>query len=169
MILRPLLLSFFLTLLLGSCSPSTGGGCQGPWVSTGDRFLGTQAPNFVLPNLSGQRIELATVVSQKPTLLVFWATWCPTCKEEIPLLNEWSEKYPELKILGINVEELPERVKTFAEKYKIHYEILLDQEGEIAQEYGLVGVPSSILLAKGGKVIYYGFSLPENIEPLIKE
>lgn len=135
----------------------------------GERFLGTQAPNFVLPNLAGEKVELAAVVSQKPVLLVFWATWCPTCKEEIPLLNEWNGKYPGLKILGINVEESPERVKTFADKYKIRYEVLLDQEGQTTQEYGLVGVPSSILLAKGGKVIYYGFSLPENIGSLIQE
>ena len=162
-------LLFFLSLplLLGNCSASSGGGCEAPWVSTGSRLLGSQAPNFVLPNLAGEKVELAAVSSQKPTLLVFWATWCPTCVEEIPVLNEWTEKYPGLQILGVNVQEPAERVRPFVKKYKIRYQVLLDEEGEAAQQYGLVGVPSTILLAKGGKVIYYGFALPQNIEQLM--
>lgn len=169
MISRSLLFSFFLLLLFGSCRPSTSGGCQGPGVSSGDRLLGAEAPNFILPNLTGKKLELKAAASQKPTLLVFWATWCPTCMEEIPLLNEWSEKYPGLQILGINVQEPAERVRAFVKKRKILYPILLDEKGKTAGEYGLVGVPSSVLLAKGGKVIYYGFALPRDVENLIKE
>lgn len=165
---RGLLFSLFINLVLGNCGPSTGGGCQPEWFSSGERLLGSQAPNFVLPNLTGEKVELAKVTSQKPALLVFWATWCPTCKEEIPILNEWSKKYPELQILGINIEEPRERVQTFAEKHKILYPVLLDEEAEVAHQYGLVGIPAAILLAKGGQVIYYGFMLPENIDRLIK-
>lgn len=164
---RSFLLFLFLALLLGSCGSSPSGGCVSPWVSSGERLLGSEAPNFILQDLAGKEVELAKVSTQKPVLLVFWATWCPTCIEEVPLLNEWSEKYPQLEILGIDVEEPAERVNTFARKRGIRYKILLDQEGKVAEEYGLVGVPSAILLAKGGKVIYYGFALPQDIEKLI--
>ena len=153
---------------LGSCGAPQGGGCRSPWAGSSDQFLGSQATNFVLPNLAGEEVGLANLASQKPTLLVFWATWCPTCVEEIPVLKSWSEKYPELQILAINVEEPAARVQAFAKKYKIHYSILLDQEGDVAHEYGLVGIPAAVLLAKGGRVIYYGFSLPGNIEQLIE-
>jgi len=166
---RPLALSFLLILALGSCSPSTDGGCRSQWAPSASRLLGAQAPNFVLPNLAGEKVELASLTGKKPTLLVFWATWCPTCKEEIPILNEWSQKFPDLTILGIDVQESRERVQAFAQKQKIQYPILLDEEGEVAQQYGLVGIPAAILLAKGGKVIYYGFALPRNIERLIEE
>lgn len=165
---RSFLLFLLLALLLGSCGSSPEGGCAGPWVSSGERLLGSQAPNFILQDLAGEKVELARVSTQKPVLLVFWATWCPTCIEEVPLLNEWKERYPQLEILGVDVEEPAERVNAFAHKRGIRYKILLDQEGKVAEEYGLVGVPSAILLAKGGKVIYYGFTLPQDIEKLIE-
>ena len=131
------------------------------------KLLGSQAPNFILPNLSGQKVELAKVINEKPTLLVFWATWCPTCVEEIPTLNEWAQKYPQLQILGINVQEAKDHVQPFAAKQGMRYSILLDQEGDVSQQYGLVGIPATVLLAKGGRIIYYGFVLPQNIEELI--
>lgn len=166
---RPLALSFLLIMALVSCGPSTDGGCRSQWAPSTSRLLGAQAPNFVLPNLAGEKVELASMTSKKPTLLVFWATWCPTCKEEIPILNEWSQKFPDLTILGIDVQESRERVQAFAQKQKIQYPVLLDEEAEVAHQYGLVGIPASVLLAKGGKVIYYGFALPQNIELLIEE
>lgn len=166
--LKSIGLSLSLALLLGSCGSSSGG-CQGLISPPTHPILGTQAPNFVLPGLDGKAVDLATVVNQKPTLLVFWATWCPTCIEEIPVLNEFTNTYPGLQVLAVNVEEPRERVLAFSQKREIRYPIVLDEEGEVAQAYGLVGIPASLLLAKGGRVIYYGFTLPRNIEQLIKE
>lgn len=144
--------------LLGSCSPS---------VSRS--LVGNQAPPFTLNNLEGQKVSLASFTSQKPTLLVFWATWCPTCTEEIPVLNDWTKKYPALQIVGVNVQEPAERVKAFVDQRGIRYPILLDTEGEVAGLYGLVGIPAAILVGKDGSVLYFGFSLPKNIETLIRE
>lgn len=163
-------ISFFaLTLLLlGNCgSPSSGSGCSPSWTASSDQLLGSQAPNFVLPNLVGEKVELQTLANQKPTLIIFWATWCPTCVEEIPVLNAWTEKYPQLQILAVNVQEPPARVRTFAKKQEIRYPVVFDEEAEVAHMFGLVGIPAAVLLAKGGKVIYYGFALPKNVEQLI--
>lgn len=166
---RSVFLVIGIVLLLGSSCSSAGGGCSAPWASSGDRLLGSPAPNFILPNLAGEKVELAGLVNQKPTLLVFWATWCPSCVEEVPILNRWSEKYSGLQILGVNVEEPAARVRAFRDRQKIRYPVLLDEKGDVAHQYGLVGIPATILLAKGGRVIYYGFALPRNIEQLIKE
>ena len=163
---RAFVSSALLALLLGSCGTS-GGGCRG-WFP-GDRFLGNPSPNFTLPNLDGQLTELAKVAQEKPTLIVFWATWCPTCNEEIPILNKWVDLYPQVQILAVDVQESAERVRAFAKKKKIRYTVLLDEEGEVSERYGLVGIPASVLLAKGGKIIYYGFSLPYNVEKLIQQ
>ena len=155
--LSSFVLSIFLTASLASCSPYAG-----------ERLLGNQAPDFTLPNLKGEKVQLSKLTSEKPVMLVFWATWCPTCNEEIPVLNQWVHLYPGLQIVGINVQESPERVRMFTEKNKFQYPVLLDKEGEVAEQYGLVGIPASVLIAKGGKIIYYGFSLPQNVDQLIK-
>lgn len=152
---------------IGSCGGPGRGGCQAP-SSTG-RLLGNPAPNFTLSNLAGEAVALASFTQEKPVLLVFWATWCPACVEEVPILNEWTEAFPGLQIVGVNVQEPRERVQAFAEKHGVRYPILLDEEAKVAHQYGLIGIPAAILIAKGGSVIYYGFSLPKNIERLIRE
>lgn len=162
------ILFFLLLFFLLHLGNAPAGGCQSPWLASGDRFLGSQAPGFALPNLAGEKQELVSWVNQKATLLIFWATWCPTCVEEIPTLNQWAAQYPSLQILAINVQEPAKRVKAFAKKKKIDYPILLDEEGEVAEKYGLVGIPAAVLLSKGGKILYYGYSLPQNIESLIQ-
>ena len=156
------LFALLLVLGLASCGPSGGS------LESGGKLLGNQAPNFTLPNLAGEKVELSSFTNQKPTLLVFWATWCPTCKEEIPTLNEWAQKYSGMQIVGIDVQESKEQLQKFLKKQPIQYPILLDEEADIAGQYGLVGIPASVLIAKGGRVIYFGFSLPENVERLIQ-
>lgn len=166
---RPGIFCLLLLLAFGNLGPSNEGGCQPQWASSGDRLLGTQAPDFALPNLKGEKVKLSSLTAKKPVLLIFWATWCPACIEEIPTLNEWNQTYKDLAILGINVQESAARIKAFTKKKKILYPILLDEEGDVAGQFGLVGIPAAILLAKGGRVIYFGFSLPRNIDRLIKE
>ena len=165
--LRSVLLFLSITFFLGGCGDPSGG-CQAGWAPPGDQLLGNPAPNFALANLAGEKVELASVVNEKPVLLVFWATWCPSCVEEVPILNEWQEKYPGLQILGVNVEESLERVQSFAETYQVRYPLLLDSDAAVTRDYGLVGIPATVLVSKGGRVLYYGFSLPKNIEQLIE-
>ena len=168
-IYRSLALALFAGLLLGNAASQTGGGCGAPWIpSSGGQLVGSPAPNFTLPDLAGNQVELENLTNKKPTLLVFWATWCPSCVEEIPTLNDWKKRYPEMEILGVNVEEPLERVQKFSEKVGFQYPVVLDEDGEVAQQYDLVGVPATVLIAKGGRIIYYGYTLPQNIEPLIQ-
>lgn len=155
-------------VLLTGCGLSGEGGCRMP-ARFEESVLGSQAPNFTLPDLDGNSTELSALVAEKPVLLIFWATWCPTCVEEIPVLNEWTAKYPGLKIIGINVQEPAERVKEFSRSQGILYPVLLDQEGEVAQRFGLVGIPASVLILPDGRIAYYGFSLPRNVDRFIQE
>lgn len=137
----------------------------------GKHRIGDQAPDFSLPVLQSQdqRIRLSDISANNPVLLVFWATWCSSCVSEIPLLNRWHQKYfPQgLRILAINVQESRGYLTRFLEENPIEFPTLLDEEGEVSSLYGLVGIPSSVLLAKGGGIIYYGFGLPDNIDKLL--
>ena len=132
----------------------------------------SQAPDFSLPLAAPQTasITLSELNREHPVLLVFWATWCPACIEEIPTLNAWHRQFSSegLKILGINVQEPRQQVLKFIrEDHAMDYPIALDEEGKTADQFGLVGLPSAVFLAKGGKILYYGFSLPPNMEQLL--
>lgn len=130
-----------------------------------------QAPDFTLPRVDSpsEKLTLSDFYQKQPVLLIFWATWCPSCVEEIPVLNEWQAKYPKLQILAVNVQEDRESILKFQNEQAMNYPCVIDADGKVADAYGLSGIPTSVLLAKGGEILYYGFTLPQNIRSFLSE
>ena len=66
---------------------------------------GTAGPkewaDFTLPDTGGERISLGRFIGKKPVLLVFWATWCPQCKESVPVINRMHAEPPTRDALSI--------------------------------------------------------------------
>lgn len=91
---------------------------------------------------------------KKATLYVFFATWCPPCKAEIPHLNNLSEKFKnELNIVGVLLEDKSEdEVKEFAQKYKIKYDVAVGEGNFLFEKAmgGINGLPSSALFKANG-------------------
>lgn len=142
-------------LALSSCSPS---GKE----ETGDL---KKAPDFQLAILQSPEkasFHLALANDSKPVLLVFWATWCPSCKEEIPLLNQLVQAYgKKIEIASINVGEEAQDVQKFLTQNKIDFRVLLDPDSRVSELFEVSVLPSVLLLAKGGEILYYGFRLPD--------
>ncbi len=123
----------------------------------------SQAVDFSLPDLSGTNVSLKEVVpANKATLLVFWATWCPYCVKEIPDLKKMNAAYQDkgLKILAIDLGESAAKVQAYAKENGLDYTILLDKENKVASQYGVVGIPTSILINSKNMVEYRGTPLP---------
>jgi peroxiredoxin len=112
------------------------------------------APDFALKNLKGHKVRL-TDFGGKVVLLNFWATWCPPCRVEIPHLKELYAKYQDkgLEVIGISLDLAGEEVvKIFVERNQISYSILLGDE-RIAVDYGgILGIPTSFLIDRQGKI-----------------
>lgn len=134
--------------------------------STGGTFKESfgQAPPFKLPSIDGQEKTLEEFKG-KPILLHFWATWCPPCREEMPVFQKL---YNELNtsglvIIGINVGESPEIVKNFVRETGVTFPILLDERGEIANMYKVRGLPTTFWIDPAGKIadVTLGGPLPE--------
>ena len=150
-----------LCILIALTQFSCGGGCT---EKKHREALGKQAPDFTLPLLGqpDKSASLSEIVKNRGVLLVFWATWCPSCVHEIPILNGWMRDYKDrgLVIYGINVGETPSKITRFSKNISIDYPVLLDTSKDVSASYGVSALPVAVLLAKGGKIIYYGFSLP---------
>jgi len=137
---------------------------------------GKPAPGFSLKTLDGKTIRLSDYKNKKVVVLSFWATWCPPCKMELPVLQTiWKqyEKKP-VQILGINVDNRGDVRATVKEK-GLTFPILIDTQ-RVSDDYGVQAIPTLVIIDKKGIVreIHVGFNpnmekeLPKTLDNLIK-
>jgi cytochrome c biogenesis protein CcmG, thiol:disulfide interchange protein DsbE len=110
---------------------------------------GEKAIDFTLKNLAGKEVSLMNdFAKRKVIILVFSATWCPYCVQEIPALKAVYNKYnyKGVEIIHIDPQESRDRVQRLVDKYKIPYQVLLDEKGEITNQYKILGLPTIIYL-----------------------
>ncbi len=122
-------------------------------------FAQEQAPRFSIRDVNG-RIFSMNDYGKKTVLLIFSTTWCPTCRTEIPHFKQIYQTYNHrgLEMVNIDIQETRDKVARFASKYQLPYRILLDEKGDVASSYGIVGVPAMILI-KNGVVITRNYRL----------
>jgi DsbE subfamily thiol:disulfide oxidoreductase len=127
---------------LGACT-----GASGPQI--GDRV-----PDFVLPRLDGKVQQLSNYRG-KVVMLNLWATWCPPCIAEMPLLNELANDYAGqgLSIVGIAGDENADDVHDFVQETPLGFDVLLDPHGAVGTEYGITGYPETFLIDREGKLL----------------
>jgi peroxiredoxin len=111
------------------------------------------APDFVLKDLQNRKFKLSDHKG-KPVLLIFGATWCPYCRDAIPQLKDIFARYGKKGLVAVNIDiqESRDKVSRFADKYKLPYRVLLDENAEVAQNYGVQGVPTLVLIDKNGMI-----------------
>ncbi|MBK5094921.1 MAG: TlpA family protein disulfide reductase [Deltaproteobacteria bacterium] len=120
--------------------------------------------DFTLPEPGGGHVSLAQFIGKKPVLLVFWATWCAICKEEVPVINRMHSEPPmsgKVQILALDFMESEKKVNAFISSKKVAYPVLLDRRGRVARKYKVVGIPTFILIDRDGKVVYRDHDLSE--------
>ncbi len=110
---------------------------------------GDQAPNFRLPDFSGDEVETFDV-NQDYILLNFWATWCKPCLEEMPALQTFeNENKDTVKVIAVNTtnrETSIDKVKTFVEEGDFQFTVLLDEDDTVYEHYSIIGMPTSFLI-----------------------
>ena len=113
-------------------------------------------PDFTFPDLSG-RTRQGTEWTGEVLVLNFWATWCPPCREEIPLFVDYQERYGEagLQFVGIAVDE-PVAVRDFADTHGVNYPMLIGETDavELSKRLGnrFSGLPFTVVFDREGRV-----------------
>jgi peroxiredoxin len=113
------------------------------------------APDFRLPDDEGDMHALSDYKG-KTVIINFWATWCPPCRAELPSMNRaWKKlKDHNVQMLALNVGEDEDTVFAFTGEQEIDFQILLDQSGEVANQWPMRGLPTTYIVNKEGQVVY---------------
>jgi thiol-disulfide isomerase/thioredoxin len=123
---------------------------------------GEQIPDFDLPSIYAGQDNISLASLEGKTLYVdFWASWCAPCLVSLPQYNELYLKYRDqgLEIIAINVDNPIEDGLDFLEETPLDFPIPADPQGDAAELFGVIGMPSSYLVAPDGEVrlVHMGF------------
>jgi thiol-disulfide isomerase/thioredoxin len=115
--------------------------------------VGEAAPAFELPGNSGA-VTLSSLKG-KVVYVDFWASWCGPCKQSFPWLNDMQSKYGAkgFQIVGINVDAKTVDAKTFLADVPAKFTVAYDDKGVTPKQFGIKGMPSSVLIDATGKVL----------------
>ena len=110
------------------------------------------APQFTLTDLDGNTVSLSDY-SGTPLLVNFWATWCPPCRSELPLIQEYQEKFgDDFVVLALSGGETAQDVQSFITANGYTFMVLLDSEYAVAEQYGVRGYPTSFFIDANGAI-----------------
>ena len=115
-----------------------------------------EGSTYQLADLDGRPIRLADLRG-KVVWLNFWASWCPPCQQETPILRDLDERYRDrgLAIVGISVQETsPTDVASYADRYELDYTIGFDGSGHILRTYRVFALPTQFFIDVNGIVTH---------------
>jgi thiol-disulfide isomerase/thioredoxin len=109
---------------------------------------------YQLTDLHGRPIRL-DALRGKVVWLNFWASWCPPCQQETPILRSLDAKYRDrgLAIVGVSVQETtPTDVGEYADRYELDYTIGFDGSGHILRTYRVFALPTQFFIDTNGVI-----------------
>lgn len=134
--------------------------------------LNHPAPPLHRTALDHRTIDLAALRG-RVVLLNFWASWCGPCIKEMPLFDQWPQKYGDanLAVVGISIDDSPAEALNAATRMRIHYPIAMG-DAKLGSAYGgILGVPITYLIDRKGiiRARFEGETEPALIERKLEE
>jgi len=140
--------------------------------------IGKTAPDFSLPSADGKIYRLKDIKA-KVIVLNFWASWCPECLKELPVLEKFYKEYKtrSVEVIGINVDTSVNKAKKIIRKYSLSFINLMDTNGDVFVEgFNVIGLPTTVLIGPDreivktivGPVNFESGDFKESIEKLLR-
>ena len=118
-------------------------------------LINKQIPEFFTVSLYDENITLSSDDIKKYTLINFFASWCTPCRAEHHLFFKIKNDYPNIYLFGISHKDNPDDSKKYLKEEGNPYSFVgLDQDGRIAIEFGVFGLPETFIINNKGKIIF---------------
>jgi peroxiredoxin len=128
-------------------------GAQLPGSGLPSNPVGAEAPGFALTTLDGGQLAL-TDLSDGPVLLTFWASWCTTCKADMPAFNRLAQTWGPrgVSVVGVVIEDRFEDAVASAGEHRLSYPSVFDADLVVRDAYSVTGTPETYLIGTDGRV-----------------
>ncbi len=154
--LLQLLVLMSMAALVVSCGPRTSS--RPPQSS----LVGKPAPSVNLELLGGGDLDLAKHKGKDIVILDFWATWCGPCVAAMPVVEQVAAEYRSRGVVlyAVNQREDARTIRSFLKDQGINVNVALDSNGSVGDTYGVQGIPTMVIIDKGGVVrdVHIGFN-----------
>jgi len=117
---------------------------------------GTVPPHFSGPTLDGRPLALSDLRG-RVVLVNFWASWCLECRPEMPVLQRLHRELAPrgLAVVGINAREKNDTVRRYATELGLTFPLVLDPDGRINAQFGVIGLPTTFLVGRDGRAVAF--------------
>ncbi len=114
----------------------------------------TVMPDVVLTDMDGTAVKLNTVAQGQPRVINLWASWCPPCIREMPVLEEAQQRYPDVAFVFVNQGEHPETIRKFLDAQSISLRhVLSDSQGLVGRQAGSQALPTTLFYDASGRLV----------------
>lgn len=112
------------------------------------------APDWRLPTLEDGQVQSLQQFRGQIVVLDFWASWCVPCRPAMAALSQLQKDYANkpVRVVPVSVDEYAEDAQDFVARYGATLNSLHDPDGEVAEAYDLLGMPSSFVIAPNGEI-----------------
>ena len=129
------------------------------WDTAFNSWFGKMAPDFTVTDINGRQHKLSDYRG-KDVMLVFWATWCGPCIQEMPHLMELRKTTDEDKLAMLAISYVTTRppnsaeaIKKLSEQRKINYTVIPAERNQMPEPYNRInGIPCSFFIDPEGKI-----------------
>jgi peroxiredoxin len=124
--------------------------------------LSTYSRRTVPPEFNGRTVDNREMslrsLQGKVVALNFWATWCLECRPEMPGFERLHREFsPQgLAVIGINAREGRTAIRAYAKDLGLSFPLVLDSSGNINSTYGVIGLPTTFIIARNGRAVAVG-------------
>jgi cytochrome c biogenesis protein CcmG/thiol:disulfide interchange protein DsbE len=124
-----------------------------PTLATNDKVVGKTVPSVDLLTDSGSTVSTSQWVGG-PLVINFWYSTCEPCRREMPLLASTAKQYAKsVTFLGVNMNDSVDTARAFADKYQVTYDLVFDNNGELARQLGVATAPVTLFVDADGTIL----------------